>query len=188
MPVPVQMTAHTLNPIKGWPRPNALDITAKISANVTIDPLYSGRCVHLNSSGELETGLPDTVGAGHMPLFLFGSSNDPDVENPGGDPATEPNGWVSAMPSGGRIGCLVAVGAYELETTEFEPVATAGTYTPGTTLTAVNANTNATTGGRITKGTAYSKPLCGVVSRGVYVNADRRNVLCFWPVWLPRQT
>jgi hypothetical protein len=185
MATPRQMTAHTLEAIKGWPSPHAVDFATKLSANVTIDPVYAGRVVYLNSSGEYEMGLPDVQYAGHMPIFLFQNSDDPDVSNPGGNPATEAGCWVAVTPTGKIMG-LVAAGAYELESTEFEPEATAGVYAPGDTLTAINSNSNATTGGRITKGTAYAVPLCGVVSRGVRVNSHRKNALAFWPVWLPK--
>ena len=189
MVVPRQMTAHTLEAPKGWPSPHAVDFAAKISDNVTIDPVFAGRVVHLNSAGEFEMGLPNVVGACHMPIFLFQNSDDPDVSNPGGDPATEAGVWVAVTPTGKIMG-LVAAGAYELESTEFEPEATAGTYVPGDPLTATPDNTDATTGGRITRNgvTAYGRPLCGVVSRGVFKNSHGQNALAFWPVWLPRQS
>ena len=177
-----QMTRHTLEAPKGWPSPHAVDFRAKLSANVTIDPVRAGRVVHLNSVGEYEMGLPDVVNAGHMPIFLFQNSNDPDVANV--DPAAgEAGEWIAIAPVGYLMG-LVAAGAYELESTEFD---TSLSYAPGDTLTATPSNTDATTGGRITKGTAYSKPLCGVVSRGKFENSHRRQALAFWPVWLPRQ-
>ncbi len=188
MAVPRQMTAHTLEAPKGWPSPHAVDFIAKISANVTIDPVFSGRVVHLNASGEFEMGLPATIGAAHMPIFLFQNSDDPDVENPGGDAATEEGVWIAIAPVGNIMG-LVAAGAYELESTEFEPEAAAGTYVPGDALSAIADNANAVTGGRITRSsiTAYGDPLCGVVSRGVFKNSHGKNALAFWPVWLPQQ-
>ncbi|HUU98849.1 MAG TPA: hypothetical protein VM487_24215 [Phycisphaerae bacterium] len=190
MSAPRQMTAHTLEAPKGWPSPHAVDFAAKLSANVTIDPLFAGRVVHLNAAGEYETGLPATIGKGHMPIFLFNNSDDPDVSNDGGDAATEAGVWVPLAPTGKMMG-LVAVGAYELESTEFQSEASLGaTYAPGDCLTATNANTTAATGGRITRttnGLAYSAPVCGVVSRGVFTNSHGRSALAFWPVWLPQQ-
>lgn len=187
MATPRQMTTHTLDAIKGWPSPHAVDFAAKLSANVTIDPVFAGRVAHLNNSGEYEMGLPDVSRAGHTPIFLFQNSDDPDVSNPGGNPATEAGVWVAVSPTGKIMG-LVAHGAYELESTEFEPAADVGTYNPGDCLTAVANNSNATTGGRITKGTAYDVPLCGTVSRGVRTNSHGRAALAFWPVWLPKHT
>lgn len=190
MAAPRQMTAHTLEAPKGWPSPHAVDFAAKLSANVTIDPVFAGRVVHLNAAGEYEMGLPNTVGKGHMAIFLFQNSDDPDVANPGGDPATEAGVWVAVAPTGKIMG-LVAAGAYELESTEFESEASLGvTYAPGDCLTATPSNTVAATGGRITRttnGLAYGAPVCGVVSRGVFTNSHGKSALAFWPVWLPRQ-
>jgi hypothetical protein len=184
------MTAHTLEAPKGWPNPAAVDFAAKLSANVTIDPVFAGRVVHLNAAVEYEMGLPDVVGAGHMPIFLFQNSDDPDVSNDGGDASTEAGVWVAVAPTGKIMG-LVACGAYELESTEFESEASLGTtYAPGDCLTATADNANATTGGRITRctnGLAYGEPVCGVVSRGVYTNSHGKDAIAFWPTWLPRQ-
>lgn len=181
MPTPVFMTDHTLDALSNSvTNPHHLQYYAKLSANVTIDPLYAGRVVHLNSSGEYETGLPNTTRACHMPLFLWQSSNDPDVANPGA--SSRAGGWVAGAPTG-KIKTLVATGGWELESTEYD---TDATYTPGAGLTATSANTTAATGGRITTGTAYDVPLCGVVSRGEYTNCHGAGVIAFWSVWLPR--
>ena len=96
--------------------------------------------------------------------------------------------WVAVAPTGKIMG-LVAAGAYELETTEFEPEATAGTYAPGDALHATADNANAVTGGRLTKLgiDAYDHHIVGVVSRGVFENSHYQNALAFWPCNLPRQ-
>ena len=187
MVAPRTIVSHTLEGLKGWPSLHALDFAAPLSANVTIDPLYAGRVVHLNTSEEFETGLPNTNLACNMPIFLIPNSDDNDVSNPGGDPESDYGAWVASdPPPSAKLVGLVATGAYELQTTEFEPEADAGVYNPGQGLTATNANTTAATGGRITKGTAYAVPLCGVVSRKVITNAHGVKALSFWPVWLPR--
>jgi hypothetical protein len=82
---------------------------------------------------------------------------------------------------------LVATGAYELETTEYD---TAQTYTPNQPLRAIvdDTNSSATTGGgcltnqTITVGT---NAFVGVVSRGTYTNAYGKSALAFWPVYVP---
>jgi hypothetical protein len=181
------MTAHTLEAIKGWPSPHAVDFAAKLSAEVTIDPVFAGRVVHLNEDGEYEMGLPDVSRAGHMPIFLFQNSDDPDVSNPGGDPATEAGVWIAVSPTGKIMG-LVAAGSYELSSTEFASELVVGAYAPGDCLTAAADNTTAATGGVITKGVAYDVPLCGTVSRGVSRNSHGKDELAFWPVWLPKYT
>jgi len=188
MKTPTQMTVHGLNPLKGWPSQQAVDFVAKLASVVTIDQVWGGRVAHLNADGDYEMGLPDVVQAGHMAIFLFQTSTDNDVTVGGGDPATEADVYVAATPSG-NIGGFAAAAAMELETTEFEPESSLGdTYAPGDCLTAVASNTDAATGGRITRAAAYEKPICGVVSRAVRANTFRRNVLAFWPVWLPKLT
>ena len=73
---------------------------------------------------------------------------------------------------------------------EFAPAGTIMTSTAGVTITAVNDNANAVTGGRITRAsiTYYGNPVCGCVSRGVFENSHKKNALAFWPVWLPQET
>lgn len=175
MPVPSQMYTHALNPLKGWPNPAALDFTGKLHPSVTIDPLPAGRVVHVDSivAGVplFKTGVTGTM----MGLFLFQGSDAFDVANPGG------TDWYGIHPSG-TMSALVATGAYELETTEFD---TAQTYTPNQPLRAIAADTNATTGGRLTNQgfTHGTTAFCGVVSRGTYTNAYGRPALAFWPVY-----
>ncbi len=260
MASPRQMTAHTLEALKGWPSPHAVDIAAALSVNATNNglPVYAGRVVHLVAttstpqagfpgsntslngmwggwqgpqwpmpqfelgvrggpslstasdyaganapvytvatangvssvaSVTVTAGAPNTNyvagGAGQcdMPIFLFQNSDDPDVSNPGGNPATDPGAWVAVSPTGKMMG-LVAAGAYELESTEYVNITGADVYLPGQPLTAINDNTSGL-GGMICKGVAYTTPLVGVVSRGVRKNAAGLSALSFWPVFLP---
>ena len=189
---PSQMFDHTLDAVKGWFHEAALDNSAKLSANVTIDPFEQGRVVHLNASSEYETGVANT----DMAIFLLNSSNDSDVSNPGGDY------WQAIAPTGKMSG-LVASGAYELESSEYR---TAGTYNPGQLLAAEVANTTSATGGVLsdqddaatalsvpwekdsTSATGTDQAICGVVSTGVAANSHGVNVLRFWPVYLPGES
>ncbi len=184
MASPRFMFTYTLDAAKGWPSPHCVDFHARISPNVTINPVQAGSVAHLNAAGEYEMGLPDIPQTGHMAIFLWQSSDEPDVSNFGGPVATEPHVWVEAGPSGNVMG-LVAAGAYELNSTRFEPEATAGPYVPGECLTGFPDNDDATRGGRLERAIPYQTPICGVVSRGARTNAHRRRVLHFWPVWLP---
>jgi hypothetical protein len=182
MSTPVLMTAHTLDTIKNSiTNPHHLDFSAKLDANVTIDPVRAGRVVHLNNVGNFEMGLPDVSRACHMPMFLWQNSNDFDVANNG--TPTAAGGWVGTSPTGAMTG-LVAVGAYELESTEFD--SSLDSCVPGDGITATADNTTAATGGVMKAGVAYDVPLCGVVSRGVKKNCHGASCLYFWPVWLPR--
>ena len=174
MAVPTKMTTNMLDALKGWPRPTALDFTAKLSSNVTVDPVPAGRVVHLNASGEYELGVSGT----QMPMFLFQSSNDPDVSNDGGDPATDSDlPWVPVAPTGMMM-ALVAVGAYELWSTEY----VSASYAPNALLTAATGNGAAA--GKLVAGTISTHNICGVVSRGL-ISRHNKTVLAFWPVYLP---
>lgn len=180
---PSQSFDHHLNPVKGWPHPAALDFAAKVSANVLYD-MRAGQCAHLNSAGQLEPGVQLT----QMPLFLFQGVNEYDVNNASSDQ------WVPVTPSG-AITCLVAKGAVELETTEYVPSLT---YAPNELLRSPTGNSSgaeALTNGRPTTSssgvlrndsvTLYTTAVVGVVSRGVFTNYNKKQMLAFWPVYLP---
>jgi len=183
MTTPRRIGDHVLNPLFGWPNPYTPRIRARLSTNVTV-PVYAGRVGHLNNSKEIELGLPDVNKACHMPLFIMSNSDDPDAYAYGGNPSTDIAVWAAARPDATKpqLLCLPATGGLEVETTEFD---TTATYNPGDALTATDSNTTAA-GGQIVKTTAYAKPLCGVVSRGVRRNEQGKDVLALWPVWLPR--
>jgi hypothetical protein len=178
-----QMFDHTLDAIKGWFHMAALDFTAKLSSNVTVDVVYAGRCVHLNSSGEFELGCTGS----QMPIFLLQNSDDNDVSNSGG------TRWYPIGPAGNITG-LVAKGAYELETTEFD---SANTYAPNEYLRCKSSSNSSTDGGLLTNasvsvledGGSNPTAIVGVVSRGVRKRqSDRNNVLAFWPIYKPGKT
>ena len=103
MATPRQMFDHTLDAIKGWFHMAALDYTAKLSSEVTVN-VYAGRCVHLNATGEFELGCKGS----EMPIFLLQNSDDNDVSNSGGTT------WYPIGPTGVITG-LVAAGSYELD-------------------------------------------------------------------------
>jgi hypothetical protein len=187
-----QMFDHTLDAVKGWFHMAALDFTAKLSASETYSAnVYAGRCVYLDSSGEFRLGCTGNK----MPIFLLQNNTDSDVTNAGGGV------WYPIAPAGNLTG-LVAKGAYELETTEFD---TAQTYYPNDYLKADNSS-DATNGvyhkGRLTNqgittlenatslsGTTNPTAVVGVVSRpAAKRQSDRNYVLSFWPVYKPGKT
>jgi hypothetical protein len=181
------MTAHTLEALKGWPSQSAVDFSAKISANVTFD-VPSGRCMSLNASGELETGIPAVSPAGKkiiMPIFLFPNSDDPDVANPGGI-ADGPGGFVAVSPTGKVMG-LVGAGAYELETTEYL-ASDAANIVPNSAFQSVQANTTLATGGLLSLGTPYTNAIVGIASRAPRTNHHGVSVVSFWPYVLPKSS
>lgn len=73
-----QPTAHRLEPVKGWDSMAHLDFVAPISSNVDISGgALAGTVMHLNTNGELETGLePQSVA-----MFLFFKQYDEDTMN-----------------------------------------------------------------------------------------------------------
>ena len=182
---PGLMFEHGLDIAKGWFEPAALDKDAKLSANVLFT-LPAGRVVHLNAAGEFEPG----VGQTDMAIFALQASNDYDVANPG----ITPGGLFmhQAIAPTGKMSGVVATGAYEIQSTEFDSTQT---YVPGDLLTAPTGNrlVDAATAGVLTNvGNGnngdvqqYVDPCCGVVSDGAFKNAHGVNVLGFWPVYLP---
>jgi hypothetical protein len=197
---PGQMFDRTLTPLKGWPSQTALDFDANLSTNVNIGgtnvPPQSGMCVHNTATG-FEMGANLT----QMAIFLWPSLGDFDVSNPGvpagvalGGTSTNIPAWIPIRPTGKMVG-LVATGGYELETTEFD---TAQTYVINQLLRSVTSNSDANAGKLTNQNAsggqsfgspgvlvAYTDSAVGVVSRGAYTNSHQKQVLAFWPVYLP---
>lgn len=170
-----------------------------VSVNANTD-FYGGQ---INGPGTVVAEMG--CGAVHgLPYYLWPGANDPDVSNPGvppgvavyGDTTYGPPDQVPALPSATNqnMVALVATGGYELETTEFD---TAQTYTPGLYLRAVTSNTLANAGkitnqrgatvnfnsdGAVVLGT---DTVVGIVSRGTYVNANRKSALSFHSFFYP---
>lgn len=188
MVAPSQMFEHTLRPLKGWFQMAALDKAAKLAAAVTIT-VYAGRVVHLNASGEFETGVTGRT----VPIYVFQGSNLFAVSNPG----TTASGGFMHQPIAptGVLSGLVGIAGYELETTEFD-TNPAVAYAPNQLLTAARANTTQATGGVLSNdrngagGSAgavrqYVDAACGVVSDGRSTNEHGVSVLKFWSLYLP---
>jgi hypothetical protein len=223
-----QVFDHQLIALKGWPFESAVDIVGLLSSNVNINstgqPAQAGQCVHATTavattaSFSVATGPPPVnleMGANsgnsnnvyNVPLFLTTGSADFTVSNPGvaagialGGDSTHTPAWVPAIPAG-YLHALVSLGAYELETTEFD---TSLTYRLGQPLRAVTSNTdanagkltnvNAVTNQSFTGNSAgtnggllvvYTDTVVGWVSRGTYTNGYGKTVLSFWPDFLP---
>jgi hypothetical protein len=198
MAVPRQMTAHSLDAKKGWPSPHAVDFDATFKASAsdtdnglhTDKPAFAGSLVSLDASGNFVFGVADAA----MPMWLFQNSDDPDVTNDGGtllaDPATTDGtygAWAAVAPTG-KLMALVAVGAYELNTTEF----TGTSFAPNDPLMADSAAENGQHANR-GKVDEYawaqsdgSEPdVVGIVSRAEAKNSHGVLEVSFWPVYLP---
>jgi hypothetical protein len=169
------MFAHTCEARKGWMPGNmaALDKAAQLSANVTIAPVYAGRVVHLNPSGQFEMGCTGW----QMAIFLFQNAYDPDVYQPSDD------GSVAIFPDGTMNG-FVATGGYELANSEFDNTQT---YNYNDPLRGQASNTNAAIGGVLTNQGIVNNTnaVCGVVSLPPAADSHGVNVIQFWPVWHP---
>lgn len=182
MPAPEQMFKHMLNPVAGW-HIHSLVFVATPAPSVNLSDLKAGMVVSLNNNGQLVLGAK-----GHaMPLFAFQSGTEPVVDNTY-DPTFSNQFWVPATPTG-SVSCLVAVGAYELASTEFD---TTQTYLPNDLLRAPNG-TLTNSGVKVVSDINNSSEsphthatlVVGVVSRGVFTNKLGVKMLQFWPVYIP---
>lgn len=182
MAAPRQMTANTLNALKGWPSQSAVDFVAKLSSTVTVDPVLAGSVVSLNTTNEFVLG----VGTGDvMPLFLFNNSDDPDVANDGGTASTDKGVWVPVAPTG-QMMALVATGAYELVSTAITGANT--TFRTNIPLTAATGNVAAS--GKLAAATwADGNTIVGIVSRDCNTafqdNGYGVDAVAFWPYFIP---
>lgn len=173
MVAPRQMTANTLNALKGWPQMNAVDFHAEFDASIPAGdlPVLAGSVLSLNSSGNYILGVgTESV----MPMFSFNNSDDPDVSNDGGDASTDAGVFIPISPTGQAL-ALVAIGAYELVSTAFVDAA----YPPNTPLTADLSGGDDP--GKLQAGVLYTDMIVGIVSRGVVDNGYGKNALAFWP-------
>lgn len=173
---PVHMTEKTLNALKGWPQMAAVDFHAAFAASVleAVDRVDPGHVVHVNEDGEFELGVGNLD---VMPMFTFQASDDPDVANNGGNAATKKGAWVAVSPTG-QVMALVAVGAYELVSTAFDPD-DEDDLVPNAFLTSPTSGANA---GKLVPGTKYTNTICGMVSRGVVDNGYGYDAVAFWPI------
>lgn len=169
-----QMTAKTLNALKGWPQMNAVDFTAKLSADIPSGdlPIPPGGVVSLDSAGEFILGVGNS---NVMPMFLFYGSDSDMIVNNGGDASVDKGAWVGMTPSGNAV-ALVGCGAYELVSTAY---VTGQTYNPNTPLTANKSGSAAP--GYLRPGTINTNMIVGLVSRGEVDNGYGHNAVAFWP-------
>lgn len=177
---PAQMFNHTLDAIKGWGTDmHVVDKRGQLASDQAL-PTYQGMCVHLDpTTGKMKKGCPN----GSMPMWIMNNEDDFDV-----------NGDVGSIQSL-ILNALVAIGAYELQTTEFLH---GQTYNPGTQLTStLEADANA----GLVKPTLVSGTdmIVGVVSDNSnngslnpstalpFENEFNKLVINFWPVYCPHR-
>ena len=167
--VPGQMFDHELNAVKGWPSPYAVD--HRIQPYNSSEGILPGMVVHKDpATSRAIRGL--TAATTQMPLFAFQGQNDFDVN---GDVGNIIGGWLNT---------LVAIGSYELESTEFEsPV----TYDVNDPLTSPVHAVSSTLKGKLVKTVLCADEIiCGIVSeKGPLTNDFGKQVVRFWPVFIP---
>ena len=192
---PRQMTEHSLNAVKGWPSPHAVDYSATFLAGTGGNSglhdtfvAFSGSVVSLTAAGKFVYGVVD----GAMPMFLFQNSDDPDVANDGGDALVTSGAWTAVAPTG-KMMALPAGGAYELATTEVK--GTIANFVPNDLLAVVATNGDAgnhADRGKVeemawdlTGNAGTMRDVVGVVSRVGAANSHGKDEVSFWPVYLP---
>jgi hypothetical protein len=146
-----------------------VDKVADLDDSVTDTDVRDGMVLSLNGGGKFVLGLQTNA----MPVFALNDGNDFDVNGDDGN-VFAGKGAAQARNSG-----LVAVGGYELESTEF----VSGSYQPNEALT--SAAPGETDAGKLAPGVFYEDTICGVVSDGEDSNAHGTSVLRFWPYFLP---
>ena len=175
MAAPRQMTANTLNALKGWPSQSAVDFHAKFASSV-VTTVLAGTVLSLDSSGNYILGCDGAK----MPLFLFNNSDDPDVVNDGGDASADAGVFIPISPTGQAM-ALPACGAYELVSTAFvsgyEDTVAINDHLKGAVADA----------GLIEDGTLGTDTIVGIVSRGKVDNGYGHDAIAFWPQYIPAQ-
>lgn len=173
MATPNQMFDHRLNPIKGWPSPYALDKAKEVGQATAEQGVRAGMVIHIDAvTGKFMRGLPGN----QVPIFAWNDFLAFDAQ--GAD-----NGNTALYGNMKGLSGLVALGAYELQTTEF----VAGNhYHPNTALTVENgAGADL---GKVKPGQYYVDTVVGVVSDGKSTNVQGVDVVTFWSYFLPSQT
>jgi hypothetical protein len=165
---PAQMFDHTLNPVKGWPSPYALDKTKAIADGET--GIVAGRVCYIDPvTDKIKLGCPFDADTASMPLFAFPNQTDFDVMSDVGNI------------SGGNMVFLVGVGAYELESTEYVDAG----FDPNVPLTVVN-DAGADLGKLKATTLSTTDLIVGVVSdKGSLTSEYKKLYIRFWPVYLP---
>jgi len=207
---PAQMFDNELNPRKGWPSQSAVDKSLPIwieddnrfgQASTFQQDICSGMVVHIARDGDgvdkFRLGLNDD----NVAIFLFPNAKDFDVSGDRGNIIGSGSASVAAAAFNGaiagNISGLVALGAYELETTSFLP---GNAYLPGTPLTALNPNVawnaDATLNPGLVRNTTWAAWRAGTIAgvigtvsdEGVRTNEFGKTVIRFWPEHLPCPT
>lgn len=192
-----QMTDHVLETIKGplkGPATGILDFRAPFNAAevalIQGGVVPAGRCMCLNSSGELILG----VGNATPPLFVTHNSDDYDIAIDGGTLSSDYGAYSPGM-SGNAV-ALSGLGGFELETTEFLTNLNYAINDPLTAAVSTGvAATMLSTSGKLTNSSVkpYSHCVVGWVTKAFTAASPNKSahgvpVLRFWSDFLPKIT
>jgi len=171
--LPKQMFDHRLNPLKGWPSPYALDKAKEVGQATEEQGILAGMVIHIDAvTGKFKRGLPGN----QVPIFAWNDFLAFDTQ--GAD-----DGNISLNGNMKGLSGLVALGAYELQTTEF---VSGNHYHPNTALTVQNAA--GADLGKVMPGHYYVDTVVGIVSDGKSTNVQGKEVVSFWSYFLPSTT
>lgn len=162
--MPSQRTIRSgWEPLAGYKPDRVIAKSRKLSANVTFEPT-SGRIVKINASNEWETGAA-TNGESYILLDSAGETYTGLDQN---------GGFVQQNPlDAGMLAAVSLNNPMSIATREYD---TGVSYTRGQALTALTANTTASTGGVVsnkttlggaTAVTTSNAPIIGYVTDGV---------------------
>ena len=173
---------HVCATAHGLKTDDRLEYSALVdSGDANYTSIRQGSVVSLNSTGKFILGCGAGTGLNYpMPMFSQKNIEDPDVMT-GIAGSTYKTTTLSVV--GGHINALVATGAFELETTEFD---TTASYAPGDVLVP-GADTKI---GLVVKGTeqAYlnTLPIIGIVAAGKITDKSfNQGRLSFWTCFIP---
>ena len=169
MTAPAQMFDRRLNPLKGWPSPYALDKAKEMTIG---ENTKAGMVMHIDPvTARFKRGLPGR----QIPIFAWNSEGDFDI-------GSVDDGNISNYGNTKGLSGLVALGAYEVETTEF---VLGQTYAPNQELKVNDGVDNPLDKGKIEPGEYYTNTIVGVVSDGKKTNSYGRECVALWTYFLP---
>lgn len=171
---------HMLDPKVGWALNSglALEKALPIASGLT-NTVKAGAVVHIAATNVWKPGIHDvnSLSETRVPAFAFQNENDFDVNGDLGNTM------------GGRLMALVALGAFELESTEFK---TDDTYAVGKYLTSDDGSGVAGTG-QIKLGALGTNTVVGIISEagdnanGSFTNAHGVDVIRFYSWFFPKK-
>lgn len=211
MAAPRQMTAQTLNALKGWPQMAAVDFHAEIDS-VRLAALYAlkpagstagqrlqaGSVVHIDATtGKFQPGVgkysvdhtgqntpgTDSLAAAQTSITTGYVSMPMFMFNASDDPDVSNDGGDPSTVKGAFIAISPTGQAMALVAVgAYELVTTA--YVAGQAYAPNKALTSSmadTNAGLIQLGTVYTDMICGICSRGVVDNGYGTDAVAFWP-------